>query len=145
MSSVNKVILVGNLTKAPVIRVTQSGGKIASFSLATNESWKDRQTGERREKAEFHRIVIFNDGLAGIVEKYVTKGSKVYVEGQIETRKWTDNSGADRYSTEIIVKGFGGQIVLLGGNDAPKGNYAQKDTADWDDAPSGGFDDEVPF
>ena len=152
MSGVNRAIILGNVGKAPVIRVTQSGSKIASFSIATSEKYTSK-TGEKVQKVQWHNISVLNDGLAGIVEKYVTKGSKVYVSGQIETRKWTDQSGVDRYSTEIVVKGFGGEIVLLGGNNAPdswalKGDYASNGSVPWDDAATGDFgdfDDRVPF
>lgn len=146
MSSVNKVILIGNLTRDPVTRRTQDGKPIVSFSLACNETWKAKD-GERKEKTEFINVVIFSEGLAGIAEQYLKKGAKVYVEGAIKTRKWTDQSGADRYSTEIVLQGFHASLVLLGGNhEKPKGNYANKEV-DWDDAPAGDFDfdDKVPF
>lgn len=115
--SVNKVILVGHLGRDPESRSFQNGGKVVNLRLATSETWKDRATGERREKTEWHSVAIFNEGLAGIAEKYLRKGSKVYVEGQLQTRKWQDQSGADKYSTEIVLQGFNGQLVLLGGND----------------------------
>ena len=121
--SVNKVILVGNLGRDPEIKSFPSGGKIANFSIATSESWKDKQTGEKKERTEWHNVVIRNEGLVGVVEKYVKKGSKLYVEGSLQTRKWQDASGADRYTTEIIV-GFGGVLTMLdskgGGGEAPK-------------------------
>jgi len=140
MASVNKVILVGNVGKDPEIRATQSGTRIANISLATSESWKDKNSGERKEKTEWHRVSIFNDALVGVVEKYIRKGSKVYIEGQLQTRKWTDQSGAERYSTEVVLQGFGGSRVMLDGKsgDAPaKGGNR---------TPSGDLDDEmIPF
>jgi single-strand DNA-binding protein len=111
--SINKVILVGNLGKDPEIRNMQDGTKVASFSIATSESWKDKQTGERKDKAEWHRVAIFNEKLAEIAEKYLRKGSKVYVEGSLQTRKWTDNSNVERYTTEIVVSRFRGELALL--------------------------------
>ena len=111
--SVNKVILVGNLGRDPEIRRTQDGRPIANLSVATSENWRDKATGERREKTEWHRVVIFNEGLSKIAEQYLKKGSKVYLEGQIQTRKWQDQSGADRYSTEIVLQRFRGELVLL--------------------------------
>ena len=113
--SVNKVILVGNLGANPEIRYTQAGKKIANLSLATSESWKDRQSGERREKTEWHRVVIFNEGLANITEQYLKKGSKVYVEGQLQTRKWQGSDGQDRYTTEVVLQGFNSGLTMLDG------------------------------
>lgn len=110
--SVNKVFLVGNLGKDPEIRTTQQGKRIANLTLATSEVWKDKQTGEKKEQSEWHKIVVFNDGLAGLLEQYTRKGSKLHVEGAIKTRKWQDQSGQDRYSTEIVVDQFNGDIVL---------------------------------
>src|SRR5277367_6836288 len=111
--SVNKVILVGNLGRDPEIRTTQDGREVANFTLATSESWKDRNTGERKEKTEWHRVVIFNDGLVGIVKNYIKKGAKVYIEGQLQTRKWTDQSGQEKYTTEVVLQGFGSQLTML--------------------------------
>jgi single-strand DNA-binding protein len=111
--SVNKVILLGNLGADPEIRSTQSGQKIANMRLATSESWRDKATGERKEKTEWHRIVVFNENLVRVIENYVKKGSKIYVEGQLQTRKWQDQSGADRYSTEVVLQGFNSQLTLL--------------------------------
>lgn len=111
--SVNKVILVGNLGKDPEVRMTQEGTKIVNFSLATSEQWKDRDTQERKERTEWHRVVIFNEKLAEIAERYLRKGSKIYVEGQLQTRKWTDQTGQERYTTEIIVPRFRGEITML--------------------------------
>lgn len=118
MSSVNKVIIVGNLGRDPEARHTQSGDLIVNLSVATSESWKDRQTGERKERSEWHRIVIFNPHLAKIAEQYLRKGSKVYLEGQLQTRKWTDQSGVEKYTTEIILAKFKGELHIL---DSPKG------------------------
>jgi single-strand DNA-binding protein len=111
--SVNKVILLGNLGADPEIRSTQSGQKIANMRIATSESWRDKATGERKEKTEWHRIVVFNENLVRVIENYVKKGSKIYVEGQLQTRKWQDQSGADRYSTEVVLQGFNSQLTLL--------------------------------
>jgi single-strand DNA-binding protein len=111
--SVNKVILVGNLGKDPEVRTTQSGGKIANLSVATSESWNDKQSGERKEKTEWHRVTVFNDKLVEIIEKYCHKGDKIYVEGQLQTRKYTDNSGVEKYTTEVVLSGFHGTITML--------------------------------
>jgi single-strand DNA-binding protein len=113
MSSVNKVILVGNLGKDPEIKHTQDGRPIANLSVATSEKWTDKRTGEIREKTEWHRVVIFNEGLCGVAEKYLKKGSKVYLEGSLQTRKWQDQSGQDRYSTEVVLQVFNSKLVLL--------------------------------
>ena len=111
--SVNKVILVGNLGKDPESRSFANGGKVVSFSVATSENWKDKGSGERKEKTEWHNVSIFSEGLAGVAEKYLKKGSKVYLEGQLETRKWQDQSGNDRYSTDVILRQFNSSMVLL--------------------------------
>jgi single-strand DNA-binding protein len=111
--SVNKVILVGNLGKDPEVRSTQNGGKIVNLRIATSESWKDRNSGERREKTEWHSVAIFNEGLGRTAEQYLRKGSKVYIEGQLQTRKWQDQSGQDRYSTEVVLQNFNSSLVLL--------------------------------
>ena len=113
--SVNKVILIGNLGADPDIKRTQDGRPIANLSIATSESWRDKNSGERREKTEWHRVVIFNEGLCKIAENYLKKGSKVYVEGQLQTRKWTDQSGQDKYSTEVVLQGFNGNLTMLDG------------------------------
>ena len=113
--SVNKVILVGNLGADPDIKRTQDGRPIANLSVATSESWRDKNSGERREKTEWHRVVIFNEGLCKIAENYLKKGSKVYIEGQLQTRKWTDQSGQDKYSTEVVLQGFNGNLTMLDG------------------------------
>jgi single-strand DNA-binding protein len=113
--SVNKVILIGNLGRDPEIRSTQDGTRIANLSLATSETWRDRNSGERKERTEWHRVVIFNDRLVEVVEKYLKKGSKIYVEGALQTRKWTDQSGAERYSTEVVLQRFRGELTMLDG------------------------------
>jgi len=113
--SVNKVILVGNLGRDPEIRSMQDGQRVCNLSLATSESWRDRNSGERREKTEWHRVVIFNENLVKVAEQFLKKGSKIYVEGQLQTRKWTDQSGAERYSTEIVLQRFRGELTMLDG------------------------------
>ena len=111
--SVNKVILVGNLGRDPESRSFQNGGKVVNLRIATSENWKDRTSGERKERTEWHSVAIFNENLANTAERFLRKGSKVYIEGQLETRKWQDQSGADRYSTEVVLRNFGGTLVLL--------------------------------
>lgn len=113
--SVNKVILVGNLGKDPEIRRTQDGRPIANLSVATSETWRDKATGERKEKTEWHRVVIFSEGLAKVAEQYLKKGAKVYIEGQLQTRKWTDQSGAEKYTTEVVLQGFNSNLTMLDG------------------------------
>jgi single-strand DNA-binding protein len=149
--SVNKVILVGNLGRDPEVRTTQDGRKIVNFSVATSESWKDKNSGERREKTEWHRVVIFNENLGRVAEQYLRKGSKVYIEGQLQTRKYTDQAGVEKYSTEVVLQNFRGDLTLLdsraaGGAD----DYAEPAGAPA--ARAGGFprsggdlDDEIPF
>lgn len=131
--SVNKVILVGNVGREPEIKTTQSNDQIATLSVATSESWKDKNTGERRERTEWHRIVVYNTALAGIVRDYVKKGTKLYIEGQLQTRKWEDASGQEKYSTEVVLQGFGGKLVLLSA-DKPR-----------EQAQSANNDDDIPF
>ena len=111
--SLNKVMLIGNLGQDPEIRSFQNGGKVANLRIATSETWKDRNTGERQERTEWHTVAIFSEGLVGVVERYLRKGSKVYVEGQLQTRKWQDQSGNDRYSTEIVIRGMNGTLTML--------------------------------
>jgi single-strand DNA-binding protein len=113
--SVNKVILIGNLGRDPEIRTTQDGTKVANLSIATSENWRDKNSGERREKTEWHRVVVFNDRLVDVIEKYVKKGSKVYLEGALQTRKWTDQSGAEKYTTEIVLQRYRGELTMLDG------------------------------
>lgn len=115
MAGVNKVILVGNLGQDPQSRSFQNGGKVVNLRIATSETWKDRNTGERKERTEWHSVAIFNEGLANTAERYLRKGSKVYIEGQLQTRKWQDNNGQDRYTTEIVLQGFNGSMVMLDG------------------------------
>jgi len=157
--SVNKVILVGNLGRDPEVRSTQDGTKVANLSLATSESWRDRNTGERRERTEWHRVVIFNERLAEIAEKYLRKGSKIYVEGQLQTRKWTDQNGQDRYSTEVVLQRFRGELTMLdsrgggeGGGDyggsggSSGGGSGGGDYGGGSGGGGGGdLDDEIPF
>lgn len=147
--SVNKVILIGNLGRDPEVRTTQSGTKVANLSLATSDSWKDRNTGERREKTEWHRVVIFGN-LADIAERYLKKGSKVYISGQLQTRKWQDQSGQDRYTTEVVLQGFSGELTMLdsrGGGGDGGGDYAASEQGGggWDSGPPDDMDDEIPF
>jgi len=126
--SINKVILVGNVGNDPEIRTFGNGGKVANLSIATSESWRDKQSGERREKTEWHRVAIFQEGLVGVVERYVKKGSKLYIEGKLQTRKWQDRDGNDKYTTEIVLQGYGGNLTLLdsrGGGSGGGGGYNQ--------------------
>ena len=172
--SVNKVILIGNVGKDPEVRTSQDGSKIVNFSLATSETWNDRASGERKERTEWHRVVCFNDRIGDVIEKYVRKGSKVYVEGSLQTRKWTDQSGQEKYTTEVVISRFRGELTLLdsrGGGEgagAGEGGYQPRERQpmqarsggaspaagagggarpSWD-APKGGgqdLDDEIPF
>ena len=137
--SVNKVILVGNVGKDPEVRTFGNGGKVANFTMATSESWKDRNTGERKEKTDWHNIAIFNEGLVGIVERYVKKGSKLYIEGALKTRKWQDQSGADRYSTEVTIRPYKGELTMLDGPTQGKAQEPAQST------PQRDLDDEIPF
>ncbi|MAX73193.1 single-stranded DNA-binding protein [Alterinioella nitratireducens] len=162
--SVNKVILIGNLGRDPETRSFQNGGKVCNLRIATSETWKDRNTGERREKTEWHSVAIFQEGLVRVAEQYLRKGSKVYIEGQLQTRKWQDQSGADRYSTEVVLQGFGGTLVMLdgrgdggggGGGGGSQGGYGGGGGGYGDDRgggdQGGGYgggkdmDDEIPF
>ncbi len=159
--SVNKVILIGNLGRDPEVRTMQNGNKVANLNLATSESWRDKASGERKEKTEWHRVVIFGN-LAEIAEKYLKKGSKVYVCGSLQTRKWTDQSGQEKYTTEVVLQGFGGELTMLdgrsGGGGGPGGGMGDSGGSDWDSGggssygggkSSGGapsdMDDEIPF
>jgi len=130
--SVNKVILVGNLGRDPEIRSTQDGLRIANLSLATSDSWRDKATGERKERTEWHRVVIFNERLVEVVEKYLKKGAKIYIEGALQTRKWTDNSGQERYSTEVVLQRYRGELTMLDGRGggAGGGGFAQEAPAE---------------
>src|SRR5258708_10476819 len=126
--SVNKVILVGNLGKDPEIRRTQDGRPIANLSVATSESWRDKTTGERKEKTEWHRVVIFNEGLCKVAEQYLKKGAKVYIEGQLQTRKWTDQAGVEKYSTEVVLQGFNSNLTMLDGRSGGGGSFGSDDS-----------------
>jgi single-strand DNA-binding protein len=158
--SVNKVILIGNLGADPEIRRTQDGRPIANLRVATSENWRDKATGERREKTEWHRVVIFNEGLCKIAEQYLKKGSKVYLEGSLQTRKWQDQQGQDRYSTEVVLQGFNSQLTMLDRAGGGSGDYSPDDGNDFgasgpaasrprQPAMAGGrgsdMDDEIPF
>lgn len=139
--SVNKVILIGNLGADPEIRRTQDGRPIANLRIATSESWRDKNSGERKEKTEWHSVVIFNEGLCKVAEQYLKKGSTVYVEGQLQTRKWQDQSGADRYSTEVVLQGFNGNLTMLGGRgDSAGGARGGNDFGGADYGGGGGYD-----
>ncbi|OKO76845.1 single-stranded DNA-binding protein [Bradyrhizobium sp. AS23.2] len=135
--SVNKVILVGNLGKDPEIRRTQDGRPIANLSIATSETWRDKATGERKEKTEWHRVVIFNEGLCKVAEQYLKKGAKVYIEGALQTRKWTDQSGAEKYSTEVVLQGFNSTLTMLDGRGGGGGGGSFGDESGGDFGSSG--------
>jgi len=161
--SVNKVILIGNLGADPEIRRTNDGRPIANLRVATSESWRDKNSGERRERTEWHRVVIFNEGLCKIAEQYLKKGSKVYLEGQLQTRKWEDQSGQERYSTEVVLQGFNSQLTMLdtrsggGDRDSDSGSFGRSAPMESDQRSSGSsggrsggslseeLDDEIPF
>lgn len=157
--SVNKVILIGNLGRDPEVRTFQNGGKVCNLRIATSENWKDRNTGERRERTEWHSVAIFNEGLVRVAEQYLRKGSKVYIEGQLQTRKWQDQSGNDRYSTEVVLQGFGSTLTMLDGRNeggsSGGGGYSGDQGGGYEDydrggqdkspAPSRDIDDEIPF
>ena len=145
--SINKVILIGNLGSDPDIKRTQDGRPIANLSIATSESWKDKNTGERKEKTEWHRVVIFNEGLCKIAESYLKKGSKVYLEGQLQTRKWQNKDGQDQYSTEVVLQGFNGNLTMLDGNTGggSQGNSNNQDQQSDSFGGGGDLDSEIPF
>ena len=163
--SVNKVIIVGNLGRDPEVWTFQNGGKVVNLNIATSETWRDKASGERKERTEWHRVAILNENLATIAEKYLKKGSKVYLEGQLETRKWQDQSGAERYSTEVVLRPYRGELTLLdgrneggsgggmgGGYDAPAvsgggygGGFGGGNAGGGSSAPSRDMDDEIPF
>jgi len=157
--SVNKVILIGNVGKDPEIRSTNDGTRIANFTLATSETWRDKASGERKERTEWHRIVIFNDRLTDVVEKYVKKGAKLYIEGALQTRKWTDKEGQERYTTEVVLQRFRGELTMLDsrGGGSGGGDYAEAEASgggggaggNRSGASRGGggadLDDEIPF
>ena len=125
--SVNKVILLGNLGQDPDIRTMQNGKKVCTFSIATSNSWKDKDTGEKKEKTEWHRVVVFNEGLVGVVENYIKKGTKLYIEGSLQTRKWTDDSGTEKYTTEVVIQGYGGRIDIVSAKSNDQGLSQEKD------------------
>ena len=129
--SVNKVILIGNVGKDPEIRRTQDGRPIANLTLATSDTWRDKNTGEKKEKTEWHRVVVFNEGLCKVVEQYVKKGAKLYIEGQLQTRKWTDQAGVEKYSTEIVLQGFNGSLTMLDGRSGASGGMAESGQSDY--------------
>lgn len=140
--SVSKTILIGNVGSDPEIRTMQNGNKVANFSLATSETWKDKNTGERKESTEWHKVVVFDKNLVPIVEQYIKKGSKLFIEGQNKTRKWTDSNGVEKYSTEVVVQGFNSSITMLdsrGGEQAPEQQSAPKASVPED------FSDDIPF
>jgi single-strand DNA-binding protein len=157
--SVNKVILIGNLGADPEVRTFQNGGKVCNLRIATSETWKDRNTGERREKTEWHSVAIFSEGLVRVAEQYLRKGSKIYIEGQLQTRKWQDQSGNDRYSTEVVLQGFGSTLVMLDGRGEGGGGAGGGGGGGYMADQSGGYsggqaapapaasdmDDEIPF
>ena len=147
--SLNKVMLIGNLGRDPEVRTFQNGGKVCNLRIATSENWKDRNTGERRERTEWHSVAIFNENLARLAEQYLRKGSKVYIEGKLETRKWQDQSGQDKYSTEVVIRPFGGELTFLdsrdsggGGGGGGGGGYGGGDSYG---GPSGGNDQGDPY
>ena len=156
--SVNKVILIGNLGKDPEIRTFQNGGKVCNFSIATSENWKDRNTGERQERTQWHNIAIFSEPISNVAEQYLKKGSKVYIEGQLETRKWQDQSGNDRYSTEVVIRPYGGSLTMLDSRSDGYGLSSDQEsvqnqmskpssmqTEPNDSEGIGDLDDEIPF
>jgi single-strand DNA-binding protein len=157
--SVNKVILVGNLGRDPEIRNLQDGNKVANLSVATSESWRDKTTGERRDKTEWHRVVIFNERIIDVVEKYLKKGAKVYLEGALQTRKWTDQSGVEKYTTEVVLQRFRGELTMLdsrgggggesgggeGGDEGGGYSGGSSQRGGGGRAPAGDLDDDIPF
>lgn len=150
--SLNKVMIIGNLGADPEVRTFQNGGKVCNLRIATSETWKDKNTGERRDKTEWHSVSIFADGLVRICEQYLKKGSKVFVEGSLQTRKWQDQSGADRYSTEVVLQGFNGTLTMLDSRGTSSENFDRSENSiDMDSSPdtfsndSNDIDDEIPF
>jgi len=156
-NSLNKVILIGNLGQAPEIRATNDGKEIANFSLATTESWKDKFTGDKKEKTEWHRVVCFSEGLVRVIKDYVKKGTKLYIEGQLQTRKWTDQKGHERYTTEVVLQGYNSHLILLNSSNGntsvdrteerPTGNgrYSLNDSKKEKEVDADIVDDEIPF
>ena len=156
--SLNKVTLIGNLGNDPEVRSMNNGGKVCTLSIATTESWKDKSTGEKREKTEWHRVVIFGDGLVRVAENYLKKGSKVYIEGSLQTRKWQDRDGNDKYTTEVVLQGFGGTLIMLDSRNSGSGRSYNQDpgygggsggsrSASAQEGPKEDFDldDDIPF
>ena len=145
--SVNKVILIGNLGADPEVRQFSNGNKVCNLRVATSDTWKDKNTGERKEKTEWHSVAIFQEGLVRIAEQYLKKGSKVYIEGQLATRKWQDQSGADKYSTDIVLQGFGGTLTMLDGANGGSGSTGGSSSSgnSLSPAQSRALDDEIPF
>lgn len=137
--SVNKVILVGNLGRDPEVRSFANGGKVCNLRIATSETWRDKQSGERKERTEWHSVAIFNEALAKIAEQYLRKGSTVYIEGQLETRKWTDQQGQERYTTEVVLRPYSGNMTLLGGRDGGGGGGGGRDSGGYGGAQGGGY------
>jgi single-strand DNA-binding protein len=146
-SSVNKVILIGNLGRDPEVRTFQSGGKVCNLRIATSETWRDKQSGERKERTEWHSVAIFSEPLAKVAEQYLRKGSKVYLEGQLETRKWQDQSGNDKFSTEVVLRPYSSTLTMLDGrsNDDSGGGYGAPQQQQQQSQPSRDLDDEIPF
>lgn len=146
--SLNKVQIIGNLGNDPDIRSTQDGREIANFSIASSESWRDKQTGERKSKSEWHRVVVFSPGLVSVVKNYIKKGSKLYIEGKLQTRKWTDNNGAEKYTTEIVMNGFDAKLIMLdsknSGEYQPSEEQIAKHNDNFDNAVNE-IDDDIPF
>ena len=145
--SINKVIIIGNLGRDPEVREFSNGGKVCNLRIATSDTWKDKNTGERKEKTEWHSVAIFQEGLVRIAEQYLKKGSKVYIEGQLATRKWQDQSGADKYSTDIVLQGFGGTLTMLDGANGGSGSTGGSSSSgnSLSPAQSRALDDEIPF
>jgi single-strand DNA-binding protein len=147
MASVNKVILIGNLGRDPEVRTFQNGNKVCNLSIATSEKWRDKNSGERKERTEWHSVAIFSEPLAKVAEQYLRKGSKVYIEGQLETRKWQDQSGNDKYSTEVVLRPYSSTLTMLdgGSNDNSGGGYGAPQQQQSQQQPSRDLDDEIPF
>jgi single-strand DNA-binding protein len=145
MTGVNKSILLGHLGADPEIRRAQTGAAIASFNIATSESWRDKATGERKERTDWHRVVVFNEALVKIAEQYLKKGSKIYLEGAMRTRKWTDAKGVERYTTEVVLQGFNAKIVMLDARERVPGAEGEEAYAGGAQAPAAPIDDEIPF
>ncbi len=143
--SVNKVILLGNVGAAPIIRSTQDGKKIATFSLATSEKWKDRSSGEFREKTEWHRVVVFSDGLVGIIEKYIQKGTRIFLEGTLQTRKWSGTDGVEKYTTEVILQGFNNKLEIIESRKDGESSSANESSNYDSSAIENITDDDIPF